>query len=188
MLDHELIESGTTHTSKVLNNLSNLQNSVTVVKNFFNQAVLDQLLEFCETTKNWQDATYDGGVIDYRKKISWETDNIVEVSHIVLEKVTPQMAKIFNRDLKFNGVDLWKDLPGYSITRHTDNPEFHVSLQIYLKNLPYLKTVFEFNGILEIDPSPGSGYLADNTTGIPHWLDGVVPDNYTRFSLHATWS
>ena len=57
-----------------------------------------------------------------------------------------------------------------------------------LNNLPYLKTVFEFNGILEIDPSPGSGYLADNTTGIPHWLDGVVPDNYTRFSLHATWS
>ena len=26
-----------------------------VVKNFFNQAMLDQLLEFCETTKNWKD-------------------------------------------------------------------------------------------------------------------------------------
>ena len=186
MLDNELIKSGTIHTLQVLNNLSNLQNSVTVVKNFFNQTMLDQLLEFCETTESWQDI--GGGVIDYRKKISWETDNIVEVSHTVLENVTPQMSKIFNKDLKFNGVDLWKDMPGYTISKHTDNPEFNASLQVYIKNLPYLKTVFEFNGILETDPSPGSGYLADNTTGISHWLDGVVPENYTRFSLHATWS
>jgi len=188
MLDNELIKSGTIHTLQVLNNLSNLQNSVTVVKNFFNQTMLDQLLEFCETTESWQDIIVGGGVIDYRKKISWETDNIVEVSHTVLENVTPQMSKIFNKDLKFNGVDLWKDMPGYTISKHTDNPEFNASLQVYIKNLPYLKTVFEFNGILETDPSPGSGYLADNTTGISHWLDGVVPENYTRFSLHATWS
>jgi hypothetical protein len=189
MLDNELIKSGTTHTLHVLNNLSNLQNSVTVVKNFFNQAMLDQLLEFCETTKNWKDA-YDtvGGVINYRKKISWETDNIVEVSHTVLENVTPQISKMFNKDLKFNGIDLWKDSTGYNIARHTDNPEFNASLQVYIKNLPYLSTVFEHNGITVTDTSPGSGYLADNTVGIPHWLDGVVPENYNRFSLHATWT
>ena len=189
MLDHELIESGTTHTLEVLNNFPNLENSMIVVKKFFNNEILKQLLEFCESTDEWQDA-YDtaGQVIKNRKKISWKLDSILEVSHVILENITPQMSKIFNKDLKFNGVDLWKDMPGYTISKHTDNPEFNASLQIYIKNLPYLSTVFEHNGITVTDPNPGNGYLADNTVGIPHWLNGIVPENYERFSLHATWS
>jgi len=188
MLDIQQIKISTQHTLAVLKHIHSID-GVQLVTDFFDQALLDKLLEYCQTTSQWQ-PVYDleQKEIDCRKKITWETDTVVEVAHTVLQNITPQLEKTFNKQLKFNGLDLWKDTEGYFIKRHTDNPAFNASIQIYINNLPHLVTVFEHNGIHTTDPNSGSGYIADNTVGVPHWLNGVVPADFSRYSLHATWT
>jgi len=190
MLDIQQIKISTKHTQSVLKHINNID-GVHFVTGFFNRELLYRLLEYCQTTTSWQPIfDPDQKEIQYRKKITWEEDTVVEVVYSVLQNVTPQLENIFNKQLKFNGLDLWKDTKGYTIKRHTDNPIFNVSLQIYINNLPHLVTVFEHNGIHVTDSNPGSGYIADNTKGarVPHWLNGIVPADFNRYSLHATWT
>lgn len=188
MLDTQQIEISTEHTLTVLKHIQKID-GVHLVTDFFDQALLDKLLEYCQTTSQWQPVyNLEQKEIQCRKKVSWETDTVVEVVHVVLQNVTPQLESIFNKQLKFNGLDLWKDTEGYAIKKHTDNPMFNASIQIYIYNLPNLSTVFEHNGIHATDTNPGSGYIADNTVGVPHWLNGVVPADFSRYSLHASWT
>jgi len=188
MLDIQQIKISTQHTLAVLKHIHSID-GVQLVTGFFDQALLDKLLEYCQTSHGWQLAyNLVQEKIECREKITWEQDTVVEVAHSVLQNVTPQLENVFNKHLKFNGLDLWKDTEGYYIKRHTDNPAFNASIQIYINNLSNLSTVFEHNGIHTTDTNPGSGYIADNTVGVPHWLNGVVPANFNRYSLHATWT
>ena len=191
MLDFELVERGTAHASTVINALPSCEGTVQVFQKLFPQQLLAELLDYCELA-DWQTAlgAY-GETIEHRQKICFEHDTVLEVSHMVLENVTDDLSKLFNKQLTFNGLDLWKDTENYAIGPHTDNPMFNASLQMYIQNLPHLSTVFEstqdYQSNTWTDTAPGSGYVADNTVGLTHWLNGVVPADYNRYSLHATW-
>lgn len=192
MLDFKLIEQGTAHARTVLNALPSCAGTVQVFTKLFPEQLLAELLDYCKSA-SWQPAfNREGEEIKYRKKISFEHDTVLEVSHTVLENVTDDLSKLFDKQLTFNGIDLWKDTEHYAIGPHTDNPMFNASLQMYIQNLPYLSTVFESTQDCQsniwTDTAPGSGYIADNTNGLTHWLNGIVPANYNRYSLHATWT
>ena len=155
MLDTQQIKISTKHTQSVLKHIKKID-GVHLVTGFFDQDLLDKLLEYCQTTTSWQPIyNLKQKEIECRKKIAWEDDSVVEVVHTVLQNVTPQLESIFNKQLKFNGIDLWKDTKGYTINRHTDNPIFNVSLQIYIDNLPHLVTVFEHEFVFGYFATPG---------------------------------
>ena len=189
MLDNVLISSGTVHTRSVLEKLQPVPGGLCLIDNIFSQQVMEELEDYCNKTTLWELVqTPDFQTIQNRLKISWETDSIIEVVHNILLNNTHQINRVFNKNLKFNGIDLWKDFPGYTIAEHTDNPVFNVSMQVYIRNLPQLYTVFKFLGnIINTNPEPNHGYISDNTVGIPHWISKPVPENFIRYSLHATW-
>ena len=190
MLDNNLIELGTRHTLAVLKSLTPVPGGLCLIENILSQKVLDTLLDYCEHTTRWEHAYNPSQhIILNRRKVSWELDSIVEVVHTILDNNTPEINRIFNNQLKFNGVDLWQDLPGYTISEHTDNPIFNASMQVYIKNLPELHTTFRYlDTTVNTNPTPNHGYISDNTVGIPHWMDNSVPNEFTRYSLHATWT
>ena len=192
MLDNQLIESGTEYTQAVLSDLAS--NSLVLVTQVFSASVFDQLLDYCQKYDKWiaekNPYAYDGGqAIQNRFKSQWEYDSIIEVTHNILENCTPELERIFAKPLEFKGLVLWKDTLGFQFDKHTDNPVFNASLQVYLQNLPHIVTQFEYNEqLVTPDPAPNCGYIADNTLSIPHWMPESVPDNFERYSLHATWA
>ena len=48
------------------------------------------------------------------------------------KKITDALSKKFDITLKFQSVDVWRDLPGYYLPPHTDNKSIKLALQVYL--------------------------------------------------------
>ncbi len=193
MLDTHLIEIGTAQAQRVLTTLGSVKNTVKVFSQLLPDVLIKELVEYCNSV-DWQDAeNIQGNVIKHRKKALFKMDTVTEVVHCIFENATPIVGHLLNcKDIKFNGVVLWKDSQGYTIGPHTDNPIFKCSLQMYIQNLPMLSTVFEtendYDNNIWTDTMPGSGYIADNANGLTHWMNGIVPQDFNRYSLHAIWS
>tara|TARA_B100002019_G_C21267005_1_gene599956 strand:- start:158 stop:727 length:570 start_codon:yes stop_codon:yes gene_type:complete len=189
MLDTELIEHSTLHATSVLQGLASVKGTVQTFTQLLPSTCIEQLLAYCEHATWIPAEDLQGRAIKNRQKTMLVHDTVVEVVHCVFENCTPLVRQLLRNDtLRFNGLVLWRDTQGYTIGPHTDNPMFNCSLQMYIKNLPRLSTVFESTPDIWTDTSPGSGYIADNTCGLKHWLNGVVPADYNRYSLHAIWS
>lgn len=127
-----------------------------------------------------------------RFKISWDADTVVEELHDIFSSTTKLINEIFPENVKyFWGISIWKDLPGYEIGWHTDNPDIDVAVQVYLFGQPGLGTVFKFESDkLLISSMHNSGYLVLNTgdQNLLHCTENVVPDGIIRYSLYAVWS
>jgi hypothetical protein len=158
-----------------------------LVNDVFPESLLDKLTNYAVNKS-------DGWVSEVnqklRTKLNWESDSVIEELHISLENLTEQISDIFHRKEHFLGLSIWKDLPGYKIKKHTDNPEIDAAMQVYLLDGPQnLGTIFEFESTnISVPYRKNCGYLASNRPGIPHYLDIPVPDLYTRYSLYAIWS
>ncbi len=188
MLDTDLIDAGTAYTQSWLKRLEPKQ-ELYLLDHVLHPRVLYDLVNYCLQTQLWEPVyTLDNKPLDNRIKVCWESDTIVEVAHTILDNCTSKINTIFDINTQFNGLDLWKDTTGYTIQEHTDNPAFNISMQVYLQNLPGLYTSFRYQDkIIQTNPKPNHGYLSDNTVGVLHWMDNSVPENFDRYSLHATW-
>ena len=64
-----------------------------------------------------------------------DTDDVVSRKLQIFfmnKKITDALSKKFDITLKFQSVDVWRDLPGYYLPPHTDNKSIKLALQIYL--------------------------------------------------------
>lgn len=194
MLDFELIDLSCNHTAtqfdrKVYTGIPGLY----TVENFLPARLLEKLKEFIQTENNWLHETVESGDVLYpnRMKLNWIPDTVIEETHIVLEKLTDILNVEFKRNNEFLGLSIWKDLTGYNIGKHTDNPVIDLAIQIYLNadSVLNLGTLFEHNEqkfCVKYDMN--TGYIMDNTKKITHSMQTKIPDNHVRYSLYAIWT
>jgi len=144
--------------------------------NFFPQETLASLLSDIEKTTEWdlQEMQEDKP----RQVLPEKKKRILDNLYGYLDSL--DFSK-FN--IKFANVRIWKDLPGYYIDAHVDNPGVESSLQLYLNLGPVeLGTWF---GDVEIPYVQNSGYIMNNRLKLSHGMKHPVPENFNRYSLYA---
>jgi len=194
MLDFGLINFASKHTAlqfskKVATDIPGLY----TLEHFLPTPLLDKLINFAQSHDKWDYETTVRTKRPYpnRMKLNWVPDTVIEEIHMVLDSLTNILNEEFERHNQFIGLSIWKDLPGYSIEKHTDNPIIDFALQIYLSGDPSLNlgTIFENdNQKFCVDYTANTGYIMDNTKKIPHSMPNTVPASYNRYSLYAIWS
>lgn len=196
MIDQQLINS---NVDRAKTALTDAQPSEILglyrVNNFFTGPMLDKFKTYVNNSKlTWHDMESLINLYNtpLRKKINWDRDTVIEELHEVCASQTQLINTIFTeKKLKFSGISIWRDIEGYFIDNHYDNPFIAVSLQIYLTELTTcdLGTTF-FNDAVQavIAGDFNSGYLASNMHPIKHRTTNVVPPKTIRYSLHAIWS
>ena len=159
------------------------------LQDFIYPALLEKLFEFVTTTPNLNWHLVKGQEQKNRTEVSWESESVIEEIHMVYDSLTASLNLIFDRNLKFNGISVWKDGAGYSYGRHRDINRINVAIQIYLSNGPAdLHTKFYFQEqILESKYQKNHGYLMDNINKLPHGIETPVPEDHVRYSLYASW-
>lgn len=162
------------------------------VNNFLTTAAATKLKNYLSTVKESAWTRVDGQEKLNRKKISWESDSIIEELHNAFNDITPAISQINNTPLDFLGVQIWKDWEGYYIKPHQDNSIIDVSLQIYLfDNNAKLGTTFvNQDCTVDIPYIHNSGYLmfTKNIGNTQHGTTNLTPPGVTRYSLYLVWS
>lgn len=188
MLDTDLIALTNNHLNK--SNSSKTSSSINglyLIENFLPDKMLNKIHEYLISPDAlWESAdSYPN-----RYKINWQANTVIEELRISLNTLTSALNNEFSRNNTFIGLTLWKDLPGYSISKHIDNPVIDIAIQVYLSHIDYkLGTCFEKEEKqVNIDYKKNCGYLMDNQEKIIHYMIKPVPKNYTRYSLYAIWS
>lgn len=193
MIDQNLIDKTLTNLVESLNNkqptvLAGLYQLTSVL----GQDIIDKLAVYLQSVNVDKWALVDGQETQQRKKISWDSDTVIEELHEVFNSVTPiinaQFPEVF---VNFWGVSIWKDVEGYNFDWHTDNPDIDIAAQIYLYTTPGMGTVFGSETDYVLIPSySNSGYLAVHSgeNKIPHRTESTIPAGVTRYSLYAVWS
>lgn len=188
-LDHLLIEDSKIYSQVRLNNtVATASPDLQFVSDFIYPPLLDKLVNFINNDQlDWQDEIYQES--KNRSKLNWIPDSVLEETHIVLDSLTDQLNKTYNKQTKFLGLSVWKDQQGYTIRPHTDQPLISISLQIYLSELANdLSTHFLYNGkVLGPEYVKNSGYIQNNV-GITHFMVNPVPAGHVRYSLYAIWT
>jgi len=186
-LDFSLIEEATQYSLAKLSSLGMAQEKLYLVEDFLHPTLIDKLVKYAETRTDWVAAQGYKDICRYQ--VNWEPDSALEETHIVFEYLTGYLSVMFNRTVYFHGINLWKDVEGYSISRHTDNPVIDLAIQLYLTSGPAeLGTTFEHNGKTQAKYQQNCGYIADNSQGLYHSLDTKVPADHVRYSVYAIWS
>lgn len=191
MIDLDLIKTSVEYSLKKLElRESVITTTLYQLENFLYPALIERLLDYIEKNDiNWEKET--GQYESNRKKVNWIADSPIEELHTVFDSVTESVNKIFNRNNKFGGISIWKDELGYSISKHTDNPVIDIAIQIYLTADQKIDagTVFVVdNREVKILFKINSGYIMDNTAKIEHYMNGSIPENFTRYSVYAFWT
>lgn len=189
MIDQQLIQNNIEHAANSLQNIepSNID-GLFFVNEFFTQELVDKLLLYLNSDiPQWQQKIQPN-----RQEVNWDPDTVVEEAHEILLAQTGKINQIFPaQKLKFLCLNIWKDTAGYRIRPHTDNPVILAALQIYLTTNLDLDLGTEFiKGPLRVNV-PGKvncGYLANNSTPIPHKTTNIVPPGYIRYCLYAIWA
>lgn len=161
---------------------------------------LDASLEIDQWIKDpindfyWQKVKYANKTHE-RKKVNLIENSVVEELYNIFPKITSQVQERLNlpKDSQFQGLSLWRDLPGYNMTGHTDNPVIYAAMQIYLFDTvdSDCGTVFNVNGKDTLIPfKPNTGYLLNNTVQprLEHWIAKTVPPEQERVSIYAIWT
>ena len=129
-----------------------------------------------------------------RRKITWDSDTIIEELHYSFEKITDNINKIFPNQQHHNfiGISLWEDTGGYNFNWHTDNELLSSALQIYLFDCPQnYGTTFNINNIEYALPfKHNTGYFIDQSVRpmLTHKTTSIVPDGIKRYSMYVSWS
>lgn len=186
-LDFSLIEEATQYSLNKLSSLGVAQEKLYLVEDFLHPKLVAKLVNYVENCTDWKAAS--GYKETYRYQTNWEADTALEEVHIVFDCLTQHLSVMFDRVVYFHGVNLWKDVEGYSISRHTDNPVIDLAIQLYLSSGPVeLGTTFEHNGETQAKYQQNCGYIADNNNGLYHSLKTKVPHDHVRYSVYAIWS
>lgn len=190
-LDFDLIKNSIAYSKKQLidNKESSACPHLFLLSDFLYPELLEKLLNFISTTHTeWETVIYQENTV--RRSITWIPDSVVEEVHMVLESLTDSVNKIFNKQAKFLGINIWKDIHPYSIELHEDNDMVGTAMQIYLSSGPEnLNTIFNYNlKTINAIYRKNSGYIMDNSFKIIHGMLTPVPENHIRYSLYATWT
>jgi hypothetical protein len=174
------------HLANCLKNRQTVTPGLCFVKDFLPQELLAELLNYINTTNDWKPYNVP----------SQKNRNVIQGSELLarlypyFDRITPQIKYIFRKPkLILEGITLWQDKYKYYISKHTDNPEIEVAIQIYLSNNSYpLATTFVIEG-QDVQPEyqVNSGYIMDNAASITHYLWPPVPQEELRHSLHIIW-
>jgi hypothetical protein len=120
---------------------------------------------------------------------------VIEDLYNIFPKITPQIQERLSlpKDCEFKGLSLWRDLAGYHMDGHTDNPVIYAAMQIYLFDTVDSEcgTVFDVNSENTLVPfKPNTGYLLNNTVPprLTHWIAMPVPPGQERVSIYAIWT
>jgi hypothetical protein len=152
-----------------------VKTDVWAVKNFFETAVLEDILTQIEIETEWCEQLMQE---NYPRRALYESNGLIDNIWCILNDLD------FSRfGLRFMSAAIWKDSAGYTITQHTDNDGVKGAMQIYLNDIPQnLGTWFEE---IEMPFIKNTGYIMNNTTKPKHGMKEIVPDHMTRYSLYA---
>lgn len=185
-----LIRLGTEYSQyKLQNRIVTPSSELWFLQDFIYPALLEKLFKFITTSVDLNWHLVKGQERRNRLEVSWEPESVVEEIHMVYDNLTADLNLIFARNLKFNGISIWKDGPGYMYGRHRDIDQISVAIQIYLTDGPdQLHTKFYHEDqILKSTYQKNYGYIMDNTNKLQHGIETPVPENYTRYSLYTSW-
>ena len=194
MIDNKLINDSINQIKESLQSKREVnQDSLYILEDFLPEALKIKLQDYISNNQEWILQEDQINNISYfkRYKINFAHDTVLEESHNIFENLTESIEQIFNKKLKFSGVAIWKDVPGYSIIPHTDNPQIEVSMQIYLSSGDYnLGTVFRLpdNSLFKTPYQDNLGYLMDNQYQLTHFMATPVPEDHVRYSLYVIWT
>jgi hypothetical protein len=189
-LDFDLIKTATAYSIEKLELVETTDcPDLFWLNNFIDPRLLDKLVEFI-TTEDLEWVPEDLQETAPRLKVNWMFDSVIEEVHTVFENLTPVLKRRFDRNNRFNGIAIWHDLPGYTISPHKDRALINLATQIYLTTGPAeLGTKFKHNGqVLQAKYQTNHGYLLDNQQGVTHYLDTPVPAEHLRLSVYAVWT
>ena len=193
MIDQQLI---TLSSKQALTSIEQRQstqiNAVFTVSDVLTVPASTKLKNYLSTVTDNMWTTVDGQEKLNRRKLTWESDSIIEELHNAFNDITPAISQINNSPLNFLGLQIWKDWDGYYINLHKDNSNIDASLQIYLfDNNKKLGTTFvNKDHTIEIPYIHNSGYLmftkkiGDTKHGTTH----LTPPGVIRYSLYLVWS
>jgi len=194
MIDQQLIEQTAQSIANCLDNRKNICNSLFTLENVLPESACEKLWHYVQTTNKWnsiEDAFYQQN----RKKITWESDTVIEELHCAFEQTTEKINQIFQPAQKQNfiGIAVWEDSEEYSIGWHTDNPLLSSALQIYLFDTcpSECGTTFKINNVdVDLPFVHNTAYLADQNLDnkLLHKTTHPTPAGIKRYSLHASWS
>ena len=189
MLDTELIDKNCQQASSAVDNLyPTLSSNLFLVSEIFDPAILDKLQDYIRAQDDAAWTTVLGQEHLPRHKITWDMDSVIEELHVVCESLTDKLSARFDRDLRFNGIQIWRDREGYYFGYHTDDPAIDTSLQVYLFEGPANcgTTFFNDGSRYVITFYHNTGYLCTSHQ-VPHETTTPVPPGVTRYSLYAHW-
>lgn len=192
-LDFTLIEKATNYSIDQFNKKTLTDCPyIFTLNEFLYPELLEKLYKFLLSNNNWtgQEDYKNVGHRDSRFKLNWESDTVIEEAHVVLENLTEVFNQFYNKNNKFLGINLWKDVTGFSLTTHIDNPDIDLAMQIYLNNgTDDLGTKFTYQNIIINSPYiKNHGYIMDNLGKVVHYFDSKIPLDYARYSLYAIWT
>jgi hypothetical protein len=192
-LDFTLIEKATNYSIDQFDKKTSTDCPyIFILHEFLDPELLEKLYKFALFNNNWsiQEDYKKIGYRDSRFKLNWASDTVIEETHIVLENLTQVLNQFYNKNNKFLGINLWKDVTGFSLSKHVDNPDIDLAMQIYLNNgSDDLGTTFTYQDTIVKTPYiENHGYIMDNLGKVLHYFDSTIPVDYTRYSLYAIWT
>jgi len=189
MLDYDLIKENCSRAAVAIDSLWPTANTnLWLVKDLFSESILDKLEHYIQQTTESDWSKVAGQEHLPRHKITWQMDSVVEELHDVCNSLTLQLCQRFDRSLRFNGLQIWRDTEGYYFGKHTDDPKIDTSLQIYVFDAPSAcgTTFFVGTGELTLGFFHNTGYLC-TSHNLPHKTTTKVPPGAVRYSLYAHW-
>lgn len=189
-IDTNLVNLSTVHSQHCLQKRSATPSTdLWFLQNFIYPELLQKLVGYVTTSTNLNWHPLKGQEKKNRAEVNWEPESVIEEVHMVYDNLTLDLSLLFGRNLKFNGIAVWKDGPGYMFSCHQDADCINVAIQIYLVDGPReLHTKFYFQDqILESTYQKNYGYCMDNINKLPHGIETPVPENHVRYSLYASW-
>lgn len=146
--------------------------SVTEVKDFFPQEILDKILSIA----NNNTFTYDKPFRDILDLYDFDIFKDIE-------QFCDPIVKTADNNLRLSGVMLWKDKPGFNLGSHVDNKGIYLSIQIYLNDNDNFGVMFNIDGSeKEIKYGTNNGYILHNYIE-PRISHRLKPSCHERLSI-----
>ena len=153
-----------------------VKTDVWAVKNFFEPAVLEDILTQLDIETDWCEQELQEHLP--RHTLFHTPNGLIDNIWCMLNDL--DFSKF---GFKFKWATIWKDSTGYMIPEHEDNDRVNGSMQIYLNDIPQnLGTWFEE---IEVPFIKNTGYIMTNAHKPKHGMKKAVPAHTTRYSLYA---
>lgn len=195
MIDDLLIENTTEHLKTLILDSYAYNDYFKILDNCLPNTAISKLRSYIfeSGNVNWQIPEVNPK--SPRKKITWDSDTIVEELHCAFENLTDTINDVFPKKMPHNfiGLSLWEDSEEYMMDWHIDNPLLSANLQIYLfeKCPENCGIEFAIDGDNVIIPyKHNTGYLLDQSLDnrYAHRISNSVPPGCKRYSLYVSWS